>query len=467
MKAHFSCDNHRRLAQRVLLTALFLLALPTGASTHESLLKPYGAPAKSTKHDQARAKREPVAKAKVKEEVSFAKRVEAALTPNSFEGWCTVIGVFVVAVFAGIRILIDIEERREARIIASLPRSALITSESTLCNIQLAPDKREIFSPFPTNRHRLYRLRLSGCCMITERTTKSDGTVSEHRCCIDGRFRRDSNDNFTMPHSDPENGLYIDGKPLSSIPHEVTLVDREAHVYEIVFDGTGRKVGFAFWMNAYLYDRRFDIQFSEYPDTTPTLAGRAALAAERKAAEELAEAVEAMSTLTGLDRNWADPAFVEASAKTGGRQLLASRPDLQKRLNEFHENKKLMANLREHHPELLRRLTGPIDGYLMAQRIAVTPPPPPPAPKLRKKKTPAEVRAYLVRGAEMVAEDERAILETVATAYERNRQTLLGKGLDEDEILNILGSLADVLAEAKERIAARKGAGDVQVAKVG
>jgi hypothetical protein len=135
-------------------------------------------------------------------------------------------------------------------------------------------------------------------------------------------------------------------------------------------------------------------------------------------------------------------------------------------LSELHENRALIAHLRAEEPELLRRLTGPIEAFLIAQRTAVNPPPAA-VPRPRKKRTPAEVRAYLVRGAEMVAEDERAILEAVLAADERNRQTLRDKGLDEDEIENILGGRAEVLTEAKERIAARKGAGDVQVAKVG
>jgi PAS domain-containing protein len=353
-------------------------------------------------------------------------------------------------------------ENRVADAVAARPKSSRKELGPDSCLIELAPDGTQIFTPFVTEPDRAYRLRITGTVRFGE--TVTDAGVA-YDTTMDPLFTKDENGNFVLANNrwSKGHGLKIDGKPLDKMTHELALGDRETHAYEIIIDGTGNKLAFAFDYSWPYYHGRFTINVARCDGTVLTFAARAALAAERRAAEELAEAVEAVAINSELDRNWSDPAFVDASAKTRAGEILASRPDLQRRLGKLHENKTLMAHLRAHEPELLRRLTGPIEAFLIAQRMAVTSA----VLKPKRRKTQEEVRAYLVRGAEMVAEDERAMLDAGAAAYERKAQTLRDRGLDEDEITNVLGSLAEALQEIKERVAARKGAADVAIAKVG
>jgi hypothetical protein len=220
-----------------------------------------------------------------------------------------------------------------------------------------------------------------------------------------------------------------------------------------------------------LYDGRLAITLSECPESIPTLATRAALEAQWKDAQNLAEAVEAMSTLTGLDRNWSDPAFVEAFARGRSGQILARREELQRRLVELHDNRRLMAHLRDQHPELLARLTGPIDAFVTAQRLTVERDKElatarPPQPRLRP--SPDEVRERIVRRLAVAGDDELAVLQTSGEAWEKKNLFLQSLGWDEDVIVNAIGekneAISTALAELAERKEAKNGTKTISLA---
>lgn len=148
-----------------------------------------------------------------------------------------------------------------------------------------------------------------------------------------------------------------------------------------------------------------------------------------------------------LDYQFRDPLgddrFLADYARKNKSNLLNDRSRIEQRCRELHEDRALVAMLRRERPEIYERAIGEMRALTLAQRFDVEAPPAPPP---RKKISPEEFRARMIRREQIRREDKiergRARVEAMLEA----RQMLEQYELDEAD-RSLLGQelLADLL----------------------
>lgn len=434
---------------RVIWIALLLLVV-TETFAAESILKPYkrrtAAATPAATHTPSTPAPSPTA---------------AASSPRfTFRQSLTIIGAGVVAFSLLLMALLWIAPlvRPET---PPPPSSSTKSLTPTSCEIALAPDGREVFTTFVTNPDRAYSLRLTGTCTITV-TQGSGSSSTSRREVFDALYSDDRYGNFVDPHASRDRrGLYIDGRRLASIPHERALHDRATHAYELQIDGTGEQFALRFSSGGGTHDGLLAVRVTECPASVLTLARRAALAEGVRQAEKLARAVESLALNTTLQRNWEDPEFVAAAAAAYRERFTIQAAELKAKLLELHGRPDLVAYITEHRPELLARITGPVEAFLQAERLTVE--------ELRDRKTAqhrtrrseGEVRGWIARRIAMAAADELVVIEQAGAGWERKAEALRALNVDEDAIVTTIGSkdtaIAAALGEYAERREAKHG----------
>lgn len=441
-------DDPIRAIPRLLWITLFLL-VPTETFAAESILKPYREQPSAARHDTRSA--QPTSEPPQ----TTQERSWPWVRPTPF---LLCVG-FVCAFFGAVALIATMRMRSKPEI---PPPSSTKSLTPTSCEIALAPDGREMFTTFLTNPDRAYSIRMTGTCAIT--VTESSGSSStSRREVFDALYSKDRYGNFVHAHAQGHGyGLHIDGRRLASMPHERAVHDRATHTYELVIDGTGERFALRFSAAYGTHDGLLALTITECPASVLTLARRGVLAEGVRQAEELARAVDSLALNTTLQRNWEDPEFVAAAAAAYREHFPTQAAELKAKLVKLHERPDLVAYITEHRPELLARISGPIQAFLRAERLTVEQLRDRKAAQTRTRQSEGEVRGWIARRIAMAAADELVVIEQAGVGWERKADALRTLSVDEDAIVTTIGTkdsaITAALAEYAERREAKHGA---------
>jgi hypothetical protein len=323
------------------------------------------------------------------------------------------------------------------------PTTALAVPASTNLLV-LRGDSREVFTPSPLLRDRVYDLIFSGTCTFAYRRDDYP-----HQCDADAFHRADGYGNFSVPHE----SLRFDGKPLSKWVHLLEEADRELHRYRVRIDGTGSKLAIAFHPPETFYKQAagcLSAQVELLPrETIGPIAARELAAAGKRVAEWDAKVPE-LRLEAEILRNWGDPGFRRQYAEKYGRDLL--KPERLHHIAARHRNlfkdRAFATYLKMHHPDVFEPLDGEREAYLLAQRLDVKPAPPAlPAPR-PPKLTVEGFRDKFLRRIEVDADDQLARLRMVLAKKEEMEAVVEEAGLAEDQKQACLAAVQDWVAES-------------------
>lgn len=167
--------------------------------------------------------------------------------------------------------------------------------------------------------------------------------------------------------------------------------------------------------------------------------------AETLAAEAaIRERIRALTIQFGPFDIYEDESHLEDYAKKNMTTLLATREEIMTAYIELHADQSFMIRLKADAPQVYTRAIFQARALARAERLAAQPPPP------RKKLTPEEFRAFLVRREEVKAADERAKARVKIENMLKAREDLAQYDLDPDERQQLENELIDKILEQSE-----------------